>query len=227
MVHEEINTKLIRILRKGRVVGDNMLDFSMMINHRIDVSLLKRICRSVVDQENYDVDAVCTAASSGIGFSTILGSMLDKPVIFAQKGEEYPKIMSGKTILRRKITSPTKGNITSLYLRSDAFEGCNRVLLADDFLFRGTTMGALIEIIKELNLKPVEALVFVNKSFDEGWKVISQKYGVPVKKIVSINKIEVYDKKALIHIDELLFKPEDVTISLKRYVPGENEETNA
>jgi len=201
-----------------------MLDFSMIINHRIDVSLLNRLCKSVVDKEKYDVDAVCTAASSGIGFSTIIGSILEKPVIFAQKGAKSPKIMSGKTIFQRRITSPTKGDVTNLYLCGDAFTGCRRILLADDFLFRGTTMGSLIEIIRELGIEPVEALVFVNKSFDEGWRVISKKYGVPVKKIISIDKIEPHGLRANLHIDELLFKPKDVTISLQRYSPEESRD---
>ncbi len=218
MVFDRQKSSLIRLLEKGRVIGNDMLDFSMIINHRIDVALLQQLCKKVVSQKTVDIDAVCTVAASGIGLSTIIGTELRCPVIFAQKGENPPVIMTGKRILQRRITSPTKGNVISIYLCSEAFEGCKNVLLADDFLFRGATMGALIEMIRELNMEPREVLVFVNKSFDKGWRVVSEDYKVPVRKFVSIDKIETDGRQALLHIDELMFEPCDKTIRVARFI---------
>ena len=220
MNSDPLTLELLDMLKKGRVVGKDMLDFSTLINHRIEVNLLSRLCRRIVELESIKADAVCTAASSGIGFSTILGYTLNCPVIFAQKGRNPPAIMAGKHVLKREITSATKGNSTNLYLCSSAFEGCKKIVLADDFLFRGTTMGALIEMIKELDIEPTEVLVFVNKSFENGWKNITDKYNIPLKKVVSIDEVEVDGQQSTIHIDELLFEPCDIKIHVERYIPS-------
>jgi len=218
MSRDELRSSLLRLLESGRVVAEDMLDFTMVINHRIDVSVLGRICERMASSIPSAVDVVLTAAASGIGFSTLIGNCIGKPVVFAQKGSNPPIIMVGKKMVSREITSATKGGRINLYLCADAMVGCERVLLADDFLFRGTTMKALIEMVRELGLTPVEVLVFVNKRFDVGWKLIEEECDVNVRPVISIKSVAVdAEGYATLHIDEIMDEHCDLTLRIPRY----------
>ena len=73
-----------RILKDGKVIGDDILKVDMFLNHMIDVDLLneigKEFKRRFADSE---VTKIVTIEASGRGIACIAAQYFSVPVVFA------------------------------------------------------------------------------------------------------------------------------------------------
>ena len=89
----------------------------------------------------------------------------------------------------RSITSPTKGTTVELSVSKDYLNEQERVLIVDDFLYRGDTSSALADMVRESGATLVGFGFVIAKEFGEGRRVLTR-YGVPIVTLVSIIRMD-------------------------------------
>ena len=76
-----------RILRDGKVLGDDILKVDMFLNHQIDVALLNEIGKEFHRLfQSTPINKILTIEASGIGIACIAAQYFSVPVVFAKKG---------------------------------------------------------------------------------------------------------------------------------------------
>lgn len=159
-----------RILKDGRVVGDDILKVDSFLNHQIDTGLLceigKEFYRLFKEQK---INKILTIEASGIGIACAAAQQFTVPVVFAKKGN-HKNLSSDK--YNTKVYSFTKGvyydvTVDKQYLTSD-----DRVLIIDDFLANGNAALGLIDLANQAGAKVEGVGIVIEKGFQEGGKKI-------------------------------------------------------
>ena len=113
----------------------------------------------VVDPDSYDI--ICGIESRGFIFGTPLAHRLDKGFV--------PMRKPGKLPWRTESESyELEYGSDTLEIHTDAFEGTPRVLLVDDLLATGGTMGAAINLVRKVGGTPVACAFVIELSFLPG-----------------------------------------------------------
>lgn len=174
---------LISAIRdQGRVQGDLVM-VDGFLNHRVDVALMGEIGRWLASELG-SCDAVVTSEASGIAPAYAVAEALDVPMIFAKKRPGKP---SGP--ISRSVHSPTKGDTPWLHLQPHALDGLERVVIVDDFLSRGRTAAALVEMLEESSVE-VSGVGFCIEKAYEGGRALLEDHGVRVVAAATIIGIE-------------------------------------
>lgn len=170
------------IREQGRVEGDLVM-VDRFLNHRVDVALMTDIGRWLAEALG-PCDAVITSEASGIAPAFATAEALDVPMIFAKKRPGRP---SGP--IARSVHSPTKGDTPWLHLVPHALDGLRRVAIVDDFLSRGRTAVALVEMLGESDIDVVGVGFCIEKAY-EGGRQLLEAHGVRVLAAATISGIE-------------------------------------
>ncbi len=99
--------------------------------------------RAIERYKNANIDKIVCIESRGFIFGAVLADRLKKPFALARKKGKLP----GETI--SKGYTLEYGEAILEIQRSDIDEG-DRVLIVDDLIATGGTIGAIIEMVKEL-----------------------------------------------------------------------------
>ena len=91
--------------------------------------------------------------------------------------------------LVRSLRSPTKGTMTEIAISQDYLTSEERVLIVDDFLFRGTTSAALADMAIEAGAELVGFAFIIEKAFAGGRGALAQ-YGVPVESLLCVERMD-------------------------------------
>lgn len=76
-----------RILRDGKVLGDDILKVDMFLNHQIDVTLLNEIGKEFHRLfQSAPINKILTIEASGIGIACIAAQYFSVPVVLPKKG---------------------------------------------------------------------------------------------------------------------------------------------
>ncbi len=176
------------ILEKGEVLGPEFLKVDSFLNHRIDPRFVSLAGEELVSHfADVKVNIVLTAEAAGNVIAYEVARRLDAMAIYAKKG--VASTMGAP--LTRRISSPTKGGAVELSVSREYLGPGERVLVVDDFLYRGTTSRALAEMVLEARATLVGFGFVIEKGFSGGRKVLDP-FGVPV---VSLAIIEHMDPK--------------------------------
>ncbi len=158
-----------RIHCEGRNLGNGILKVDGFINHQLYPNLTlemgREFARRFAEAGVADVTKIVTAEVSGIAPALATGMVLEVPVVYARK--------------RRPITMPdgfycaeapshTKGGVVRLMVSPEYLLPTDRVLLIDDFLATGQTIGALAQLIVECGATLRGIGCVVEKSFEGG-----------------------------------------------------------
>ena len=76
-----------RILKSGKVIGDDVLKVDSFLNQQIDVGLLHAIGEEFHRLfQDCQINKILTIESSGIGIACATAQLFSVPVVFAKKG---------------------------------------------------------------------------------------------------------------------------------------------
>lgn len=184
---EEVCDRLRQwIAQQGQVVGPEFLRVDSFLNHRIDPRFVdlagEGIARAFAGQ---GITCVLTAEAAGNVIAYEVARKLGVCALYAKKGAAAT--MAG--ILRRTIESPTKGVPVELCLSRDYLGPKDRVLIVDDFLYRGTTSAALAEMVQEAAATLVGFAFVIEKRFGKGREILAR-FGVPIVSLVTITRLD-------------------------------------
>ncbi len=184
---EELRARLRQwIAEQGEVVGPEFLRVDRFLNHRIDPEFVA-LAGEGIAQAFYDQGITCvlTAEAAGNVVAYEVARKLGACALYAKKGTAAT--MAG--ILRRTIKSPTKGTTVELCLSREYLGPKERVLIVDDFLYRGVTSAALAEMVQEANANLVGFAFVIEKRFGKGREALAH-YGVPIVSLVVITRLD-------------------------------------
>jgi len=174
------------IMTKGQNLGRGILKVDGFINHQIDTTLMFDVGQELARRfKDTGATKVITAEISGIGPALTTGYALGIPVIYARKVR--PVTMTGKVYVE-VAPSHTKGSDAFLMVSSEFIGEDDKLLIIDDFLASGSTIGALARLIEHANARLVGIGAVIEKSF-EGGRESLKPLGVPIATLAVISKM--------------------------------------
>lgn len=179
-----------RIRAEARVLPGGLLKVDGFLNHRLDPELTLAMGRAFRERFEAvgvrDVDVVVTAEASGIAPALATGIAYGAAVVYARK--KRPATMTGP-VLSAEAPSPTKGGVTPLIVSPEAFAPGDRVLLIDDFLASGLTIGALAGLITGAGGTLQGVGTVIEKTFQEGRARLAS-LDVPVVSLAAVDAVD-------------------------------------
>ena len=174
------------IMTKGQNLGRGILKVDGFINHQIDTTLMFDVGQELAKRfKDTGATKVITAEISGIGPAITTGYALGIPVIYARKVR--PVTMTGKVYVE-VAPSHTKGSDVFLMVSSEFINEDDKLLIVDDFLASGSTIGALARLIDHANASLVGIGAIIEKSFEAGRESLKH-LGVPIATLAVISKM--------------------------------------
>lgn len=179
-----------RIRCEGRNLGRGILKVDGFINHQLDPALTlamgQEFARRFAAAGVTNVTKIVTAEVSGIAPALTTAIVLNVPVVYARKSRPVT-MPSG--YYSAKAPSHTKGGIVELIISPEYLLPSDRVLLIDDFLATGLTIGALADVIAQCGATLCGIGCLVEKRF-EGGRSHLQPLGVPIVSLAIIESME-------------------------------------
>ena len=159
-----------RILKDGKVVGDDILKVDSFLNHQMDVKLFKQMGEEFKRRfAGKNINKIITIEASGIGIACIVAECFDVPVVFAKKSQSVNIDGDVYSAEVESFTHKCKNQV----LISKKFVGPeDHVLIIDDFLANGCALQGLISIVNQAG-GTVEGIgIAVEKGFQQGGQII-------------------------------------------------------
>ncbi|MGE9296802.1 MAG: xanthine phosphoribosyltransferase [Puniceicoccales bacterium] len=154
------------ITAEGRNLGGGILKVDALLNHQIHPEVMQAFGREFAQRfASQNVTRILTAEISGIAPALMTGLTLGVPIVYARK--KRPVTMSGPVFLA-EAESRTKGGVNELVVSAEFLHRDDRVLVIDDFLARGCTSAALLNLVREAGATPVGLGCLVEKAFEGG-----------------------------------------------------------
>jgi xanthine phosphoribosyltransferase len=174
------------IQREGRVLGPEYLRVDGFLNHRIAPEFVEAVGEQLTERFS-EAKATCvlTAEAAGNVVAYELARRLGARAIYAKKG----RASTMAEPLTREIVSPTKSAPAELTISGEYLGPAERVLIVDDFLFRGATSGALADMVRESGARLAGFGFVIEKTF-AGGRTRLESYGVPIVALVSIEAMD-------------------------------------
>jgi xanthine phosphoribosyltransferase len=172
-----------RILRDGENLGGGILKVDSFINHQVDADLMLEAGRELADRfGGIQPSKVLTAEISGIAPALATALALGIPLVYARKTK--PVTMT-EPVYVEAAPSHTKG-VSVFLMASPEFMGPgDRILIIDDFLASGQTIGALVRMVRHSGAELVGIGALIEKGF-EGGRAELEYLDVPLHALVTI-----------------------------------------
>ncbi len=174
------------IRREGQVLSDEFLRVDGFLNHRIAPGFIEQAglqaSRRFADA---GVSLVLTAEAAGNVVAYEIARRLNARAVYAKKGKAATMV---RPIVRR-LRSPTKGSVTEISVSLDYLTPDERVLIVDDFLYRGTTSAALADMVIEAGGALVGFAFIIEKGFAEGRESLSR-FSVPIESLLCVERMD-------------------------------------
>ncbi|BBJ27336.1 xanthine phosphoribosyltransferase [Athalassotoga saccharophila] len=177
-----------KILKDGRVVGEDILKVDSFLNHQIDIKLMNEIGKEFRKRfKDEKVTKILTVESSGISVACITSQYFDYvPVIFAKKHEAFNLDLE---TYEADVFSFTKNRPYRIRV-SKRFLSCeDSVLIIDDFLANGSASLGLVKIVKDAGGRVAGVGIVIEKAFQNGRKVL-EKENVRVESLAIIKSMK-------------------------------------
>jgi len=175
-----------RILREGENLGRGILKVDGFINHQVDPALMLGAGRALAAQfADVGATKVLTAEISGIAPALTTALALNVPLIYARKTK--PVTMTDPVYVEA-APSHTKGVAVFLMCSPEFLRPQDRILIVDDFLASGQTIGALVRLVRHAGAELVGIGALIEKAF-EGGRGELESLGVPLHALVTITEM--------------------------------------
>lgn len=174
------------VRREGRVLSEEYLRVDGFLNHRIAPAFIGEAGRLIADRfRDADVSLVLTAEAAGNVIAYELARRFEARAAYAKKG----KAATMSRPIVRSLRSPTKGTMTEIAISQDYLTTEERVLIVDDFLFRGTTSATLADMAIEAGAQLVGFAFIIEKAFAGGRGALAR-YDVPVESLLCVERMD-------------------------------------
>jgi xanthine phosphoribosyltransferase len=176
-----------RIRREGVNLGKGILKVDSFINHQVDPALMLAVGGALAARfAHLGANKIVTAEISGIAPALTTGLALGIPVVYARKSK--PVTMHPNTMIA-SAPSHTKGVMTELMISPEFLGPKDHVLVIDDFLARGETIRALVDLVLRAGATLVAIGAVVEKSFEGGRAKLSD-LNVPIETLAVISNMD-------------------------------------
>ena len=176
-----------RIRRDGVNLGNGILKVDNFINHQVDPALMLAVGGALAARfAHLGANKILTAEISGIAPALTTALALGIPVVYARKSK--PVTMHPNTMLAT-APSHTKGVMTELMVSPEFLGPRDHVLVLDDFLARGETIRALVNLVQRSGATLVGIAAVIEKRF-EGGRASLADLGVPIESLAVITSME-------------------------------------
>ncbi|MFN2225848.1 MAG: xanthine phosphoribosyltransferase, partial [Anaerolineae bacterium] len=175
-----------RILQDGQNLGRGILKVDSFINHQVDAALMLEAGREMAAAfAGVGATKVLTAEISGIAPAMTTALTLGIPLLYARKTK--PVTMTDPVYVEA-APSHTKGASVFLMCSPEFLGPGDRILIVDDFLASGQTIGALVRMVRHAGAELVGIGALIEKSF-EGGRADLASLDVPLKALVTITSM--------------------------------------
>jgi xanthine phosphoribosyltransferase len=173
-----------RILQEGENLGRGILKVDSFINHQVDPGLMMEAGRELAARfAGVGATKILTAEISGIAPALSTALILDVPLVYARKTK--PVTMTDPVYVEA-APSHTKGVSVFLMVSTEFLGPGDRILIIDDFMASGQTIGALVRLVHHAGAELVGIGALVEKSF-EGGRADLEPLGVPLQALAVIS----------------------------------------
>lgn len=140
----------------------------------LDPKLLKKTINEMVNLvKDLDFDVVISPESRGYLFGLPLAIKLKKPFVMVRKPNKLPR----KTF---SATYDLEYGKDKLEIHQDDIRQNQKVLIVDDVLATGGTIGAIIDLVKQCEAKPVGTLFLIELIALDA----SSKINIPIRSLL-------------------------------------------
>ncbi|MCR4735909.1 MAG: xanthine phosphoribosyltransferase [Treponema sp.] len=175
-----------RIKTDGEILPGNILKVSGFLNHQIDTKLLNQMADEFIRlYKDTPVTKILTIESSGIAIAYPVASKLGLPLVFAKK---HQSSNVNEEVYSASVYSFTHGQNFNVVVSKKFINPEDKILIVDDFLANGNAVEGLIKIIEEAGAKVAGICIAIEKSFQDGGKLIRQK-GYRVESLAMVKKM--------------------------------------
>jgi xanthine phosphoribosyltransferase len=175
-----------RIRREGVNLGRGILKVDGFINHQVDPTLMMEAGRELASRfAGAGATKVLTAEISGIAPALTTALALDLPLVYARKSK--PVTMTDPVFVEA-APSHTKGVSVFLMVSPEFLAPCDRILIIDDFLASGQTIGALVRLVRHSGAQLVGIGALIEKAFEGGREEL-EALSVPLHALVVISSM--------------------------------------
>jgi xanthine phosphoribosyltransferase len=172
-----------RIRREGVNMGNGILKVDSFINHQVDPALMLAVGGALAARfAHLGANKIVTAEISGIAPALMTGLALGIPVVYARKTK--PVTMNPNT-MKASAPSHTKGVMTELMISPEFLGPRDHVLVVDDFLARGETIRALVDLVRKSGATLIGIGAVVEKRFEGGRAALAD-LNVPIETLAII-----------------------------------------
>lgn len=188
---EEVKADLCDLLNdKWRIITGGYLYMNDIFYNPI---LLRKIARIMATTFIHkEIDYIVTIETKGIPLATVLGSILNKPIIVVRKSA---RLTEGPTIQMNYLAGSSK-TIKTMALPIRALKEYSKVLFVDDFMKAGGTAKGVIDLMKEFKVNVVGVSV-VMATKEPAKKLVENYYSLIELEYINEDKqiIKIYPKK--------------------------------
>jgi len=172
-----------RIRTQGQNLGRGILKVDGFINHQVDAELMMEAGRELAARfAGAGATKVLTAEISGIAPALTTALCLNVPVVYARKTK--PVTMTDPVYVEA-APSHTKGISVFMMVSPEFLGPGDRVLIVDDFLASGQTIGALVRLVRHAGAELVGIGALIEKSFEGGREEL-EVLGIPLHALVTV-----------------------------------------
>ena len=176
-----------KILNSGESINGGVLKVDNFLNHQIDASLMMEIAKEFVRRySGTQIDKIITVEASGIAPATMVGYLLDRPVLFAKKSK--PSTM-GSNMLTAEVFSFTKNSSYTMYINGSYIKSGEKYLFIDDFLANGKAAQGIMELVTQAGAEIAGMGFIIEKGFQNGGKELRDK-GIHVESLAIIDSLD-------------------------------------
>lgn len=161
-----------KILEKGFVRSEKILDVSNFLNAQVDAKLMEALGKDFAHHfKDYEFDMFITVEASGIAPSVFASLAMNKPLVVIKKES---KIMNPDIYVQQEAYSYTKDVDYFLSTKSRLIEG-KRCILIDDFLAEGSVVRNVEILLDKVDATLVATGICISKNFQPGYKHLKEK----------------------------------------------------
>lgn len=174
-----------RLRAECSVMDGNILKVHHFLNHQIDVVLMAALADEMQQRfKNEGVTKILTVESSGIAFACLLAERMGVPVLFAKKAKHG---VSMPHIYLAAVGSDNEHGF-DIAVAEECLTNADKVLVVDDFLAKGSTVFALLELIRQAGASAVGCGIIIEKVFEGGGERLRDA-GIRVESLTKIAAI--------------------------------------
>ncbi|MDF2987549.1 MAG: xanthine phosphoribosyltransferase [Eubacterium sp.] len=176
-----------RIVKDGKVIGNDILKVDSFLNHQMDVQLFNEMGKEFNRLfAHKNVTKILTIESSGIGIACIAAQYFKVPVVFAKKTEA--KNLDSDTYLT-EVYSFTKGRTYNVRVSKKYINSDDVVLIIDDFLANGKAAMGLVDIVGQAGARVAGIGIAIEKGFQDGGRLLRER-GIDVHSLAIVESMQ-------------------------------------